>query len=267
MAHAPITLGISFKMYFGYAQTLDWCRQVANRLAHHPAVIDGRVSLFVLPSFPAIAPVLDCFANTPVGVGGQNLYQAPPGAYTGEVSGAMLAEMGCRYVEIGHAERRRLFAEDDGIVATKTRIALAQGLIPVLCIGESDRGEPRDAIADCRHQIDSALALATPEQRSQPLVIAYEPHWAIGASEPASLAHIAAVCQGLRDHLSTHPSASVIYGGSAGPDLLTRLAGKVDGLFLGRFAHDPAAFEAIVNEASLLASNGSAARNESSASD
>lgn len=58
------------------------------------------MSLFVLPSFPALAPVLDCFANTPVGVGGQNLYQAPPGAYTGEVSGAMLAEMGCRYVEI-----------------------------------------------------------------------------------------------------------------------------------------------------------------------
>ncbi|WP_342596281.1 triose-phosphate isomerase family protein [Salinicola lusitanus] len=267
MAQAPITLGISFKMYFGYAQTLEWCRRIATLLAHHPAVVDGRVSLFVLPSFPALAPVLDCFADTPIGVGGQNLYQAPPGAYTGEVSGAMLAEMGCRYVEIGHAERRRLFAEDDAVVATKTRIALAQGLIPVLCIGEADHGEPRDAIADCRHQIDSALSLVTPDQRSQPLVVAYEPHWAIGASEPASLAHIAAVCQGLRDHLSTHPSARVIYGGSAGPDLLTRLAGKVDGLFLGRFAHDPAAFEAIVNEASLLASNGSAAGSESSAPD
>jgi triosephosphate isomerase len=255
MAQPPITLGISFKMYFGYAQTLTWCRQVADNLSRHPAVQDGRVALFVLPSFPALPPVLECFAGTPVGVGGQNLYQSPHGAYTGEVSGAMLAEMGCRYVEIGHAERRRLFGEDADIVAAKTQVALAHDLIPVLCIGESERGDPLDAIADCREQIDSALSLATPAQRSQPLVIAYEPHWAIGAAEPASLAHIAAVCQGLREHLGAHPSASVIYGGSAGPDLLTRLAGQVDGLFLGRFAHDPAAFEAIVNEASLLASN------------
>lgn len=252
---SPITLGISFKMYFGYAQTLEWCRQIAQRLHTHPAVVDGRVSLFVLPSFPAIAPVLEIFADTPVGVGGQNLYQSPNGAYTGEVSGAMLAEMGCRYVEVGHAERQRLFGEDSEIIAAKTQVALAHGLVPVLCVGEAQRGEPEQAIADCRAQIDSALGRATPTQRAQPLVIAYEPHWAIGAAQPASLTHIAAVCQGLREHLNSHPAAGVIYGGSAGPDLLTRLAGQVDGLFLGRFAHDPAAFEAIVDEAAALASS------------
>ncbi|MGM8930599.1 triose-phosphate isomerase family protein [Salinicola halophyticus] len=255
MAKLPITLGISFKMYFGYAQTVSWCCQIADKVAPHPAIQDGRVSLFVLPSFPALPPVLECFADTPIGVGGQNLYQSPHGAYTGEVSGAMLAEMGCRYVEIGHAERRRLFGEDAHVVAAKTQVALAHGLVPVLCIGEADHGDPFEAIADCREQIDSALSLATPAQRSQPLVIAYEPHWAIGAAQPASLAHIAAVCQGLREHLSRHSSATVIYGGSAGPGLLTRLAGQVDGLFLGRFAHDPAAFETIVNEAALLTSN------------
>lgn len=255
MAKLPITLGISFKMYFGYTQTLAWCCQIAHSINQHPAVIDGRVSLFVLPSFPAIAPVIDIFTDTPIAVGGQNLYQSPYGAYTGEVSGAMLADMGCRYVEVGHAERRRLFGEDSDVVAAKTQVALAHRLIPVLCIGEADRGDSASAIAYCRAQIDSALSLATAEQRRQPLVVAYEPHWAIGAPEPASLTHIAAVCQGLRDHLRMHPSASVIYGGSAGPDLLTRLAGLVDGLFLGRFAHDPVAFEAIVDEASLLASN------------
>ncbi|WP_110644017.1 triose-phosphate isomerase family protein [Salinicola sp. CPA57] len=255
MAKRSVTLGISFKMYFGYAQTVDWCRQIADNLAHHPAVLDGRVSLFVLPSFPALPPVLACFADTPIGVGGQNLYQSPNGAYTGEVSGAMLAEMGCRFVEIGHAERRRLFGEDDAIIAAKTRVALSHRLVPVLCIGEADRGDPADAVAECRGQIDSALALATAAQRQQPVVIAYEPHWAIGAAQPASLAHIAAVCRGLRQYLGAQSQASVIYGGSAGPDLLTRLAGQVDGLFLGRFAHDPAAFEAIVNEASELASN------------
>ncbi|GED23886.1 triose-phosphate isomerase family protein [Halomonas halmophila] len=253
MPHSPITLGISFKMYFGYAQTLTWCRNVAASLTQHPAVLDGRVSLFVLPSFPAIAPVLDIFADSPVGVGGQNLYQSAYGAYTGEVSGAMLAEMGCSHVEIGHAERLRLFGEDATTVAAKVQVALEHQLTPVLCIGETEHGTPAAAIADCRAQIDNALSRATPTQRQQPIVIAYEPHWAIGASEPASLEHIASVCQGLREHMDSHPAASIIYGGSAGPGLLTRLAGQADGLFLGRFAHDPAAYESVINEASMLA--------------
>ncbi|WP_280563729.1 triose-phosphate isomerase [Chromohalobacter sp. 48-RD10] len=252
MQRSTITLGISFKMYFGYAQTLTWCREIAASLEKHPAVLDGRVSLFVLPSFPAIAPVLNIFNDSPVGVGGQNLYPSAYGAYTGEVSGAMLAEMGCRYVEIGHAERMRLFGEDAETVATKIQVALAHQLIPVLCIGEAKRGSPEAAIANCRAQIDSALSLATPEQCQQPIIIAYEPHWAIGASEPASLEHIAAVCQGLREHMNSHPATSIIYGGSAGPNLLTKLAGQADGLFLGRFAHDPAAYNTIVNEASIL---------------
>ncbi|WP_251976312.1 triose-phosphate isomerase family protein [Salinicola avicenniae] len=253
MASAPITLGISFKMYFGYERTLDWCRQVADRVATHAAVRDGRVAPFVLPSFPAIAPALEIFADSPIAVGAQNLYHASNGAYTGEVSGVMLAEMGCRHVEIGHAERRRLFGEDDATVAAKTQAALAQRLTPVLCVGEHSRQGAEAAIVACRAQVDSALARTTESERRLPLVVAYEPHWAIGAAEPASLNHIAAVCQGLREHLCSNPSASVIYGGSAGPDLLTRLAGQVDGLFLGRFAHDPAAFEAIVEEASALA--------------
>ncbi|KFF49608.1 triosephosphate isomerase [Gammaproteobacteria bacterium MFB021] len=252
MSAPTITLGISFKMYFGYAQTLAWCRQVADCLPRYPAVADGRVALFVLPSFPAIAPVLEIFAGTPVSVGGQNLYPAPNGAYTGEVSGAMLAEMGCRHVEIGHAERQRLFGEDAASIAAKMQVALNHALTPVLCVGEAERGAPQAAVEACRAQIMQALDLATPTQRQQPLVIAYEPHWAIGAAEPAPLSHIAAVCQGLREQLATHPAASVIYGGSAGPDLLTRLAGRVDGLFLGRFAHDPAAFEAVVGEACSL---------------
>ncbi|MFM9272101.1 triose-phosphate isomerase family protein [Halomonas elongata] len=253
MQHSPITLGISFKMYFGYAQTLTWCRNVAASLAQHPAVLDGRVSLFVLPSFPAIAPVLDIFADSPVGVGGQNLYQSAYGAYTGEVSGAMLMEMGCSHVEIGHAERLRLFGEDATTVAAKVKVALEHHLTPVLCIGETEHGAPTAAIADCRAQIDNALSLAMPTQRQQPIVIAYEPHWAIGASEPASLEHIATVCQGLREHMGSHPAASIIYGGSAGPGLLTQLAGQADGLFLGRFAHDSAAYDTVVNEASMLA--------------
>lgn len=255
MQHSPITLGISFKMYFGYAQTLAWCREVAASLAQHPAVIDGRVSLFALPSFPAIAPVLDIFADSPVGVGGQNLYQSAYGAYTGEVSGAMLAEMGCSHVEIGHAERLQLFGEDANTIATKVQVALTYNLTPVLCIGETEYGTPSAAITNCRAQIDNALSLATSAQRQQPIVIAYEPHWAIGASEPASLEHIAKVCLGLREHMGLHPAASIIYGGSAGPGLLTRLAGQADGLFLGRFAHTPTAYNSVVKEASKLAAS------------
>lgn len=250
-----ITLGVSFKMYFGYAQTLDWCRDIERRVHAHPAVLDGRIKLFVLPSFPAIAPALDIFSRAPIDVGGQNLSPASHGAYTGEVSGAMLAEMGCRYVEIGHAERRRLFGEDDAAIAAKTLAALDESLVPVLCIGESECAAPATAIAECRRQIEAALALASGAQRERALVVAYEPHWAIGATEPAPVEHIATVCRGLRDYFAPRPATRVIYGGSAGEGLLTRLAGQIDGLFLGRFAHEPAAFEAIVDEAtSLIAS-------------
>ena len=225
-------------MYFGYQQTLDWTRRVAEIARRH-----RRVDLFVLPSFPVLAPVLAELADTSVGTGAQDLFWEPSGAFTGEVSGLLLAEMGCRYVEVGHAERRRIFGETDAVVTAKTRAALDAGLVPVVCVGETERMSPSAAAAFCVAQLERSL----PAGARGPIVVAYEPVWAIGAARPASVDHIREVCVVLGGRLGA--TDRLIYGGSAGPGLLTALGDRVDGLFLGRFAHDPTALESVLDEA------------------
>jgi len=141
------------------------------------------------------------------------------------------------------------------VVASKTAAALRHGLVPVLCLGEVDKQSSRTAAAECIRQLDSALQAARASDLGGRLVVAYEPHWAIGAPVPAPVDHITAVCSTLGEavgRLSEHPQSVVIYGGSAGPGLLSLIAGSVDGLFLGRFAHDPAALAAVLDEAAEL---------------
>lgn len=251
-SHSTVTVGVSLKMYFGHRQALDWSSRVAELARTHPAVASGAVTLFVIPDFLAIAPAVAIFDGTGVLIGAQDLATHDNGAFTGEVSGAVLAEVGAAVVEVGHAERRRLFGETDEIVAAKSAAALRNGLAPVLCIGEGERMAPADAASECIRQLDSALAGAT----SGRVIVAYEPVWAIGAPAPAPADHIRAVCAALRlhvDDLAGRVGSVVIYGGSAGPGLLTELGGDADGLFLGRFAHDPAALAVVLDEAAVLA--------------
>lgn len=191
-----------------------------------------------------------------IAVGAQDLAATDDGARTGEVGGALLAELGCRYAEVGHAERRTLLGENEVAVAAKTAAALRHGLTPVLCVGEADRGRPSGAAREVVRQLESALSVVRTTGLTGRLVIAYEPHWAIGAAEPAGDDHILTVCAAVRHILRAtvsgfhdHPDSAVIYGGSAGPGLLTRLAGGVDGLFVGRSAHDPATLAAVLAEA------------------
>ena len=254
---SPLTIGISLKMYFGRARTAEWCRAIADLARTHPAVTDDLARLVVLPSHPYLLEARILFGATPVRTGGQDLFWNDEGAFTGEVSGAQLRELGCDYVEIGHAERRRIFGEDDQIIAAKTAAAFRNGLIPLLCVGEERRSSVEAATAECVAQLDPALA-PSPGLAAGPVVVAYEPVWAIGAAEPASPHHIVGVCTALRAHLSKSPftRSHVIYGGSAKPGLLTELNDAVDGLFLGRFAHDPAAVAMILDEVVELASEG-----------
>ena len=253
--NAPIvTLGISLKMYFGYQQTLQWCRSIAALLEDEPSIRNGAVQVFVIPSFPMLAPALEIFDGL-ARVGAQNLFWADEGAYTGEVSPKVLKEMGCTVVEIGHAERRRYFAETDQQIADKTAAAWRNGLTPVLCIGEDQQCAPVEAARLCAQQLTAALAVAQGAGLAGDLIVAYEPQWAIGAAQPASPHYIGAVCAALRQHCidSGLQNARVIYGGSAGPGLLTQLGAHVGGLFLGRFAHQPDAFASILGEARSLA--------------
>jgi triosephosphate isomerase len=249
-------IGSSLKMYFGHRRTLSWVHAVAAICTDHPATTGGTVQFFVIPTFPSIPGVVELARPAGIAVGAQDLYWEDAGPFTGEVSGAELAELGCSLVEVGHAERRALFGETDEIVARKTHAALRNGLAPVLCIGEPERGAPDEAAAFCIRQLTSALEPARQSATGGRVLVAYEPIWAIGAAEPAAPDHVSAVCRELREHLrgdELFRGAQVIYGGSAGPGLLPEIAADVDGMFLGRFAHDPGAVRRILDEVDQLA--------------
>lgn len=248
---APVLLGVSLKMYFGHHETLNWSRKIVQLADQHPAVTSGAARLFVLPAFPAIVPVAGILARSGVDVGAQDIATEDVGAYTGEVSGPYLKEIGCRYAEVGHAERRRLYGEGDTVVAAKTAAALRNGLTPVLCVGELDPVEPEEAARRTRRGRAPAVRHA---RQGRPRVRTPVGHRRARARLRRAHHHGVRGAGGGLNSRSQHAGSTVIYGGSAGPGLLSRLGGSVGGLFLGRFAHDPAAVGRILDEIEAPAS-------------
>ncbi|WP_448002493.1 triose-phosphate isomerase family protein [Agromyces bauzanensis] len=251
----PLLIGSSLKMYFGRARALAWTRDVAALCADHPAVLDGLVQPFVIPSFPSIPDVARVATAAGMLVGAQDVHWEDDGAFTGEVSAPELAEHGVSLVEIGHAERRAMFGETDETVARKVAATLRHGMTPLVCVGEADRAPGDAASVAGIAQLEASLARARDAGLSGNLVVAYEPVWAIGAPEPAPDEHVRTVAGALRAHLAVDaafPGARVIYGGSAGPGLWPRIADSLDGMFLGRYAHDPAAFGRILDDVVAL---------------
>ncbi|MGA8210372.1 MAG: triose-phosphate isomerase family protein [Nocardioidaceae bacterium] len=247
-------IGAGLKMHLGPRRTTEWVAAVADLAGRHPALRSGAVELLVLPTFPMLTHAVASLSPLGVHVGAQDLFWEDAGPYTGEVSGRELAEIGCSFAEVGHAERRRLFGETDEIVAAKTAAALRNGLSPVICVGEEQAQEPHEAAAECVRQLQSAVAQSRRAGLGGRVVVAYEPTWAIGAAAAARPPYIRTVCTRLKAALSADEALAgsrVIYGGSAGPGLLGQLDGSVDGLFLGRASHDPAALEAVVEEAAV----------------
>ncbi len=242
-------VAVNHKMYFGYAQTMAWCSRLAEIAASHPATVSGAVEIVVLPCAPALAAAIASLRPFGVKVGAQNMHSSASGAYTGEVGAAILAEMGCNVVTIGHAERRTLFHESDGDVARKVVVAFEHGLTPLVCVGEQQRIGSDEAIGLCMVQLERAFSEVA--NRSGRLIVAYEPLWAIGASEPAAPVHVHDVCRELSRrirHDLGFERASLIYGGAAGPGQWPTFGAAVDGLFLGRRAHDPSRVGAVLNE-------------------
>lgn len=240
-------------MYLDVDESALWAGQIADIAGAHPAVTAGDVRVFVLPSLPSLPGVLAAIGDAPVAVGAQDLFWADRGAYTGGVSGADLRQLGCRYVEVGHAERRQVFGEDAETIRLKFAAAVRNDLTPVLCVGEADENGTDAAADTCISQLEHALSGVDSEVSE--LVVAYEPEWAIGRAEPADAEHVAAVAMRLRAHLGSRTgirTSSVIYGGSAKPGLLSVLGNCVDGLFLGRFAHDTSSFSQILDEAAAV---------------
>lgn len=237
------TVAVSLKMYFDRPRTLDWLGKVvdASQRLGNPAI-----RIVVLPSATELQAAVELTRSSPIEIGAQNVAAEMSGAYTGEISARNVAQLGCRVAEIGHAERRRLFAEDDAIVARKAALVTAAGLEPLVCVGEAVAGDAGQAAAFCARQLGGVLDVLAP---GAALTVAYEPVWAIGADRPAATPYVNDVLGTLRNHLEArNHSATLLYGGSAGPGLLGSLP-EADGLFLGRFAHDVAQLERVLHEA------------------
>jgi triosephosphate isomerase len=169
----------------------------------------GGAQCAVCPPFPYLGEVAERLRGTPVAWGAQNVSEHAQGAYTGEVSAAMLAEFGCRYVIVGHSERRQLYGETDAQVAAKFAAAQAAGLTPILCVGETlaerEAGRTEQVVA---RQLDAVLS----KSKFGAAVLAYEPVWAIGTGRNATPEQAQAVHAFLRGKLN--PDASILYGGS-----------------------------------------------------
>jgi triosephosphate isomerase len=230
-------------MYFGLAQTRNWLRKVADL---GPVVAELGIDAFVIPDFLSIIEAVKILEPTPLLVGAQDVFWRSSGPYTGEVSPTVLREAGCTFAEIGHAERRRIFHEDNAIVADKAAAAADAGLVPLVCIGETGSFGVASAVDECTRQIEPIMAAVSPLAE---LVLAYEPVWAIGADRPASAEHIVAVARRLRELTKSRPGLTrILYGGSAGPGMFEFIAEGVDGLFLGRHAHDVQNFRSVLHE-------------------
>lgn len=241
-------IGVSTKMYLGYRDSIEWLKQIRRVIEERPGLhTNDLVQPFIVPSFPLLEQARNIFEGSCVWIGAQNSSWSN-GALTGEVSPALLAELGIRLVEVGHAERRRIFHEDDQMIQDKVSAILAAELTPLLCIGEPTRTNHDIAAQYCGAQITAALGSS---KALSSVIVAYEPVWAIGMERPAEPSYINGVIGRLRRFLAVEHSVKdvrIVYGGSASTGLLRRLD-AVDGLFLGRFAHDPYNFGRVLDEA------------------
>jgi triosephosphate isomerase len=215
------------------------------------------IDILVLPVFVHLALVHDLLSHTPVMWGAQNLYLGTQGAYTGEVSGPMLKELGCQYVLIGHSERRTIFREDLPLLAAKFKAALDAGLKPILCVGETRaQRENGETEAVVREQLESVIAFAGISAFAQ-AVIAYEPVWAIGTGLTATPEQAQEVHAYIRDLIAQNnvdiaKTIRILYGGSMKPDNAASLLAKpdIDGGLIGGASLDAGSFLAICAAAS-----------------
>ncbi|PYR60017.1 MAG: triose-phosphate isomerase [Acidobacteria bacterium] len=212
------------------------------------------VEIVVAPPFTAIHAAAEAARNTNIGVAAQDLYWEREGAFTGEVSAAMIKEAGAEYVIIGHSERRRLFGETDAIVNRKTQAAIAGGLTPIVCIGETLEERERDlTLAVLDRQIKDGLDALSAEQIAD-LVVAYEPVWAIGTGRNATAAQAGEAHAHIRLRIRQWFGADaadrchVIYGGSVKPDNIREIIAEpdVDGALVGGASLDVNSFADIV---------------------
>jgi triosephosphate isomerase len=249
-ARTPLIAG-NWKMYKTVGEAEDYIQALLPRVSGLAGVEVG-----VCPPFLAIQAMVDSVRGSPVQVYAQTMHHAAEGAFTGEVSPAMLVETGAHGVILGHSERRQMFGETDKALQLKVPAALDAGLVPILCVGETeDEREAGDTERKLRHQVQEDLA-RVPTDRLGEVVIAYEPVWAIGTGRVArpeqAQEAIAFVRALVADRSREQASRTrVLYGGSVKPDNAGELLAlpDVDGALVGGASLEPEGFAAIVGAA------------------
>jgi triosephosphate isomerase len=226
----------NWKMNLNKAEGVALAKALAEKLPR-----DNKVEVAVCPPSVYLDAVGAALAGSAIGLGAQNVSSENNGAFTGELSTAMLLDVGCKYVILGHSERRQFFHETDADVNKKTKKALADGLIPIVCVGETlAQREAGQTLSVVESQFDGSLAGIAASDMSQ-VVIAYEPVWAIGTGKVATTAQAEEVHAALRKLLQTRYNSQVAeavriqYGGSVKPDNAAELLAQpnIDGALVG----------------------------------
>ncbi|MGI5487375.1 triose-phosphate isomerase [Microtetraspora malaysiensis] len=248
MSRKPLIAG-NWKMNLNHLEAINLVQKLAFSLT---AKDFDAVDVAVLPPFTDLRSVQTLVDGDKLQItyGGQDLSRHDSGAYTGEISGAMLAKLGCTYVLVGHSERRQYHAEDDAVCNAKVKAAYRHGITPLLCVGE---GLPvRKAGEQVPHtlaQLDGALDGISAEQ-AKSLVVAYEPVWAIGTGEVATPEDAQEVCGAIRTRLAelydgeVAAAVRILYGGSVKSDNIAGIMAQpdVDGALVGGASLDPGEF-------------------------
>lgn len=247
-ARIPLIAG-NWKMY----KTCDQAVETAQSLKNLVADANG-VDIMIAPPFTALALVARTLEGSSIGLGAQNLHWEAEGAFTGEIAAAMIVSSGCRYVIIGHSERRQYFGESDQSVNRKLRAAIDSKLIPVMCIGETEaQREAGETFSVLDKQVENGLESFVLDDL-QTLIVAYEPVWAIGTGKTATTEQAQEVHQFLRSLLEKAygldfaESIRIVYGGSVKPNNIAELMSMpdVDGGLVGGASLDAETFSKIV---------------------
>jgi triosephosphate isomerase len=254
MSRTPLVFG-NWKLHLTRAGARAWCASF-RALAEVEPLPSGAV-VGIAPTFTSLDAAREGCAGLPVLIGGQDLHWEPSGAFTGEVSAEMLREAGASHVIVGHSERRHIFGESDERIGRKVAAAREAGLVPILCVGETEDEREAGRTAEViEAQLRRGLASATPASGAE-LVLAYEPVWAIGTGRVAQPPQVEEAHGFLRSILAAVTSRAVanevriLYGGSVNAGNapgLSRLT-EVDGFLVGGASLDPAVFRKILEAA------------------
>jgi len=251
MARQKFVCG-NWKMHKTVAETAALVRELRAALSD----VAGKVQVAVAPPFTALAAAVDAASGSPVEVAAQNVHWEKQGAFTGEVSAPMLADVGCQHGIVGHSERRQLFGETDETVRKKVGALLTAGVRPIVCVGETlQEREAGRTLEVVDRQVRQGLAGLTVEELGR-ITVAYEPVWAIGTGRTATSAQAqevhAAIRRMLRDiGAPVADQIRVQYGGSVKPENAAELMAQpdVDGALVGGASLKAADFVAIVKGA------------------